>query len=369
MVSPQSGRTTFAYDLAGRESVKRLANGARVTQVYDASGRVRGMITADAAVGLVRRLTYTFDAAGRRLVQLASDGSRTSWTYDAAGQLGRELRTGANAIAVTHAYDPAGNRTLQIDVGTRTTFAFDAGNQLTVQRTGAARTTYQYDASGNRTQQDAPAETTYYAWDAHNRMVSAEPMAGKVTFAYDGTGRRVLKESPSNSVRFVWDYEKVLQEADGSGTTDQQYLATDQQFGDLVSAYGKGSSKYYGFDALGSTELLLDGTGSVADRYAYRAYGLAAQTSGTDANPYSWIGKQGYRIDNETGLYLMGAGNEGRFYDPQTAQFLSKDPLEYDGRDPNLYLYCSNDPINNFGSSRNPVGDFLQFRQMAGQDF
>ncbi len=24
---------------------------------------------------------------------------------------------------------------------------------------------------------------------------------------------------------------------------------------------------------------------------------------------------------------------------------------------------------NNLGSSRNPVGDFLQFRQMAGQDF
>lgn len=34
-------------------------------------------------------------------------------------------------------------------------------------------------------------------------------------------------------------------------------------------------------------------------------------------------------------------------YDPSTARFLTKDPLEERGGSPNLYLYCFNDPINN----------------------
>jgi hypothetical protein len=40
-------------------------------------------------------------------------------------------------------------------------------------------------------------------------------------------------------------------------------------------------------------------------------------------------------------------------YDPSTARFLSKDPLEELGGSPNLYLYCANDPVNKTDPSGN----------------
>jgi RHS repeat-associated protein len=38
--------------------------------------------------------------------------------------------------------------------------------------------------------------------------------------------------------------------------------------------------------------------------------------------------------------------NINRWYDPNTGQWLSKDPIGYDGGDVNLYKYVGNDPVN-----------------------
>jgi len=68
---------------------------------------------------------------------------------------------------------------------------------------------------------------------------------------------------------------------------------------------------------------------------------------GTDVQPFTWVGKLNYQQDTETGLYFLGGGgNGGRYYDPPTARFLTKDPIEHGGEDANLYRYCTNDPIN-----------------------
>lgn len=203
----------------------------------------------------------------------------------------------------------------------------------------------------NRKQKDAPSATTYYAWDAKGRMTTAEPVSGRVTFGYDGAGRRVEKQAAGDATQYVWDFEKVLQEADASsGATENQYLTTDRQYGDLVSGYGGGQTRYYELDALGSAEALLDDSASVTDRYSYRAFGLADQTLGGDPQPYTWVGKLGYQRDQEIDLYYLGAGagggTSGRFYGPEEAVFLSPDPLGESGGSPNLYVYCNNDPIN-----------------------
>ncbi|MCZ2340254.1 MAG: DNA/RNA non-specific endonuclease [Bacteroidales bacterium] len=195
-------------------------------------------------------------------------------------------------------------------------------------------------------------------------------------------GRRVEKQVGGESTRYVWDFERLLQEADGSsGATEQQYLNVDRLYGDLVSGYGNGSSKYYEFDALGSTETLLDDTGSVMARFEYRAYGLTSSSGGVPGlalpaalpNPlgsgggasesFAWVGQQGYFRDPEIDLYLLGAGagggTNGRYYDPATARFLTPDPIEYDGHDPNLYRYVGNDPINSIDPSGQGAADLV----------
>jgi RHS repeat-associated protein len=371
LASPQTGRTTFAYDLAGRETLKRLANGSRTTQTYDAAGQQAVLFNPGA--GALRRQTYTYDDAGRRTRHAQADGTRTSWTYDSAGQLRFEQRTRTNALNLEHCYDPAGNRIVQINFGSRTTYMYDAANQLTLEVSGTSRTTYSYDASGNRVVKAPPLAPTYYVWDALNRLISAEPVAGIVSFVYDGIGRRVLKNAMGVVRRYVWDAEKLLQETDDDGTTERQYLSTDEQYGDLVSAFDGDGTDYYAFDGLGSSQSLLDDRGSELERYQYQAYGLMSATVtgsvpglplpaplpsplGTNVaskEPSTWVGKLGYLRDPEIDLYLLGGGGDGRPYDPTTGRFLMKDKVEE--ADTNQYRYCSNDPVNN----TDPSGHYL----------
>lgn len=60
-------------------------------------------------------------------------------------------------------------------------------------------------------------------------------------------------------------------------------------------------------------------------------------------------------------------------YDPSTARFLTKDPIEDTGGSPNLYLYCFNDPVNRTDPSGNepqpglviPVAEQIQWERIA----
>ena len=55
-----------------------------------------------------------------------------------------------------------------------------------------------------------------------------------------------------------------------------------------------------------------------------------------------WNGAYGYEYIPFTGLYHVGA----REYDPRTARWLQRDPIDAALGDPNLYRYAGNDPVN-----------------------
>ena len=138
--------------------------------------------------------------------------------------------------------------------------------------------------------------------------------------------------------KYIYDGDAVLQETDGAGVTQVTYTRTPGAFGDLLSEFDGTSAKYYEPDGLGSTDALSDQSQAVTDRWAYRAFGAAVHVTGTDPTPFTWVGRLGYFSDSDTGLYLLGNGT--RYYDPATAQFLSKDPVglaiheneQHDGR-------------------------------------
>lgn len=58
--------------------------------------------------------------------------------------------------------------------------------------------------------------------------------------------------------------------------------------------------------------------------------------------PFLWNSAYGYEYIPFTGLYHVGA----REYDPRTARWLQRDPIDVAGGHPNVYLYCGNDPLN-----------------------
>jgi RHS repeat-associated protein len=85
---------------------------------------------------------------------------------------------------------------------------------------------------------------------------------------------------------------------------------------------------------------LTGGDGSVRSRTVYDAWGMQRARTGATWNRFSFTG---YEEDRETGLLYAKA----RFYDPDTARFLSRDPLLGNAQNaPSLhrYLYAFGNP-------------------------
>jgi hypothetical protein len=91
--------------------------------------------------------------------------------------------------------------------------------------------------------------------------------------SYDGDGRRNRRQTPSQTRRYVYDFDKVLQDTDDAGVTQKQYASTEEQYGNLLSAYGGGKATYYAYDGLHSSGALLAPDGSISDRNLYRVFG------------------------------------------------------------------------------------------------
>ena len=104
------------------------------------------------------------------------------------------------------------------------------------------------------------------------------------------------------------------------------------------NSFGTFNAQYFHQDHLGSTRVLTDSGGAVVATQTFDAYGaLAAKTGVATTN----IGFAGQYRDSESGLIYLRA----RYYDPSTAQFLSRGPIEHITGQP--YLYANNNPVNN----------------------
>jgi YD repeat-containing protein len=128
--NPQGDRTSYSYDPAGRRTVKEMANGTRASFSYDPAGNVTKLYNLKSDGTVLSSFDYAYDKVGNRTAVLEADGSRVTWSYDNTYQLTGEHRTGTSPYRDTYTYDPSGNRLLKIHDGARTTYAYDAANQL-----------------------------------------------------------------------------------------------------------------------------------------------------------------------------------------------------------------------------------------------
>src|SRR5207244_2978163 len=102
------------------------------------------------------------------------------------------------------------------------------------------------------------------------------------------------------------------------------------------------SSKYYGYDGLGSTRYLTDDGGIITDTYVYDAFGILTASTGSTENDYLFAGEQ---WDPDLGLYYLRA----RYYHPYSGRFWTADTFLGDEVDPlslHKYVYCAADPVN-----------------------
>jgi RHS repeat-associated protein len=262
-------------------------------------------------------------------------GSTETYTYDALYRMSNEVRTGTNAFTHGHGYDLAGNR------GTydSTSFTYDNANKLT-QVGGVSQTN---DADGNQTGLTYPNSASF-TYDDLNRLTSQTSGGVTISYAYDGLGRRVYSSSAADGTRYyVYDGDLVIGEVTASGETVVPAVVYTWGANGLVSERlltGTPRSLWYHFGPQGETRQLTDSNGTVADTYLYTAYGEPVATTGTDRNPYRYGGQFGYYTGPDAGIVLCGA----RWYNPYTARWMTRDPIEYDGGE-NLYGYCGENPV------------------------
>jgi RHS repeat-associated protein len=199
-----------------------------------------------------------------------------------------------------------------------------------------------YDDNGNLLSITDGTDVTSFEYDSRNLLTKwTAPDGTMATFVYDHDGNRVSRTIDGVTTKYIVDtadpsgLSQVVAEQDGSGSVEAGYVYGH----DLISQDRGGTRSYYHADALGSTRALTNDAGEVTDTYAYGAFGDESNSTGSTTNEIRFTGER----EDPTSLYHLRA----RYYDPEIARFLTRDPVSGDLTRPltlNPYIYATNNP-------------------------
>lgn len=314
------------------------------TWTYDDVDRVTG-ITYEKA-GTLETIIYTLDALGNRISMADSSGT-TAYSYDDLNRLTNVVYPTGIPGTVSYSYDPMGNRQTKIEDGNITSYTYDAADRLLTTTTNSVTTNYTWDENGNLLTKGGQT----FNWDEADRLSNWTDGSNVVSYSYNGDGVRISKTVDGVATTYLQDLFAglpiVLRETTSGMTTDYIY-GTDL----IASIDNSGISAFFHADGLGSTRLLTDGSGVVADRYSYDAFGSVRDHSGSSGNTFTFTGEQ---VDSEAGLVYLRA----RYYDPETGRFISKDVWRGSPLLPqtiNRYVYVVNNPV----TETDPTGAVIE---------
>ncbi|WP_051856618.1 DUF6531 domain-containing protein [Streptomyces sp. NRRL S-1868] len=377
------GRTTrYTYDPLGRRTSRTTPTGAHTSLTYDPAGNRTHLSVDD------HTHTFTHDPLGRELTHTFGTANSPVTLTSAWDQLGRlteqSLSTQARTLrARAYAYRPDNHLTSLTDQLTGTTqsfgldpvgrplsvtaedwtetYAYDtAGNQTNAtwpdpaphpeargERTytgtklltaGALR--YKYDSAGRtvlrqKTRLSRKPDTWRYTWDAEDRLTTCTTPDGTLwRYLYDPLGRRTAKqrladdgETVLEETRYTWDGTRLAEEANSaSGVTltwDHDGYRPLTQLERKPLSQDEVDSRFFAIvtDLVGTPTELVDETGEIA--WHTRATLWGTTTWNRDATAYTPLRFPGQYADPETGLHY----NYFRHYDPDTARYLTPDPL------------------------------------------
>jgi len=238
-------------------------------------------------------------------------------------------------------FDDAGNRTKMkyFDGSTTTTstYHYNDLNQMCL-RCKTYQYFYTYDDNGNLTKEDLEGGSSLreFTWNDDNRMTFIDNVADskEAEYTYDPLGRRIMRKDVDNNTYTYYYYNGLTVLAEkkkvgaGNPTWDKLFTVAPGVIGNIL----RSNLNYYHYDAMGNLVFISDFDGTPSQSFDQEAYGNVK------------IGSQsGYHLttkeyDSSPELYYFWQ----RWYDPIFGRFISLDPI----KSKNLYVYCSNDPIN-----------------------
>lgn len=398
--SIESGEGGFVYSYHphnGRVASCTCTNsGLIVSYQYDILDRVTS-ITWSNSGGVMRSFGYTYDDVGMITRIEHEDGTATVYRYDALDRLTGEEQSDADGKSVkslAYEYDLSGNRLTCTRDTTVTTYSYPGGtdgNRLagwsTAERKFASSpptlfvfgTTEDHGVrpptppggvppppaaaaplpgTGGACAYDAAGCVTGIAnvgieialdWDEQYRL-EAVSSGGKTleSYAYDALGRRIRITSGAATNFLVHSGPHVVAEVDAAGTLLRSYTygpGIDNVLAMTVHTNSTTNTYYFLKDHLGTVHTVVDNTGATVESYTYDAWGnVTARNAFGQPIPATRIGNrylfQGREYSWQTGLYYFRA----RWYDPNTARWLSKDPIRIAGG-LNQYVFCGGNAV------------------------
>ncbi|MBL1097772.1 DUF6531 domain-containing protein [Streptomyces coffeae] len=361
-----NGRTsTYVYDSVGNQTHRTTPSGLTSAWTYDATGRPSTLATAG------HTLTFTHDAAGRAIQRVTGDVALTQ-DWDEAGRLATQTLTASSEEHLlqhrAYTYRPDGYVTQirELTTGTRR-FTLDTMGRVTgVQAHGwtekytydpvgnqnhaaapdhpaagertcdgtlirhAGRTRYQHDAAGRlirktRKLLNGQTRTWTYTWDAEDRLTRATTPDGQEwTYTYDPLGRRTAKSSQGKvALTFTWDTSRLTEQTTHDGLTTSWDYSPDTHRPLTQADQELGSTRFHAIvtDPIGTPTELITPDGDLTWQHRTTLWGTPLPgPPGTATCPLRFPGQY---ADPETGLNY----NHHRYYDPETAHYLTPDPL------------------------------------------
>jgi len=326
-----TNQTTFSYNPDGALTGIDYPNGVTETNTVNRNDLTTEVTDTTGATTLA---DYSYTRDGNGLLTATTPTGVTGQTNESYGHTAlNQLSTYTSAgSSGAYGYDTADNPTSLADGTTQT---FDAANQLQESALAGVSTSYTYNLRGDRTSAQTNGNTMTYSYDQADRLTSYASSTTSATYSYDGTGLRTDKTVDGSGTHFAWDVaSESIPELLTAGSDSYIYGPEGQPLERITQ---DGTTTYVQHDQQGSTRLLTDASGAVVGTYTYDPYGRTVNHTGQTSIALQYDGQ--YR-DDETGFYYLRA----RYYDPTTAQFLSRDPLEALTQAP--YAYVEGDPLD-----------------------
>ncbi|MET7792109.1 RHS repeat-associated core domain-containing protein, partial [Streptomyces sp900116325] len=292
----------------------------------------------------IQRRDFTYRADGHLVGLVDQLSGRKVYDLDL---IGRVTAVHAKNWTERYTYDEVGNQTeafwpssqsSQEAVGTRVY----TGTAIT--RAGTIR--YEHDQLGRitlrqKTRLSRKPDTWNYKWDAENRLISATtPNGNQWKYSYDPLGRRTAKEQLTSDgsivekISFTWDGNTLCEQSTTVGNLPQHVTLTWDYDGfrpltQTERVYSPDATqdivdeRFFAIftDLVGTPTELIDESGAFSWRTRSTLWGITAWS--TDSTAYTPLRFPGQYFDAETGLHY----NHFRVYDPETARYLTNDPL------------------------------------------
>jgi len=219
---------------------------------------------------------------------------------------------------------------------------------------------FEYDALGN--------PTTYrgnsLSWSCGRQL---DEFGENISYKYNLSGIRTSKTVGDKTTKYYLNGNKIVRQETGDETMDFFYGVNG-----LCGFSLNGQNYTYKKNAQNDIIGIYDSTGKQIVKYDYDAWGVQtlsyfveecdmyapldvnAYTDNSNINQYVALHNpfryRSYYYDTETGLYYLNS----RYYDPELGRFINADDISLlnDLKDEinglNLYVYCLNNPINDY---------------------